>query len=235
MAAATLMAVSQANPSIRDFVEGDLKDFSFVTKKVSANQRELAKINRDFGQAYRFDSTTLQYKEPLMLRGESRVEDQSIVYILNGPIRRYRIPRAGINTREDLSKAPGKRQSPLDFGILTPSLFSSLFEAKFVRKDTRTGAMVYDLTYQDRFNDDTRHRVWVDPVRKLTIRREWYSQLDNYRLMATFYYEEPKQFGPVWVPTRLTVRNAEDKVAGVSEYTKIRVNTGLEDSLFNVK
>jgi hypothetical protein len=233
-AAATLV-LAQAQPSIRSFIQPALKDFSFTARKVSANQRELGKINRDFGQAYRFDSTKFQYLEPMMLRAESKVEDQTLQYILNGPIRRYRIPRAGINTREDLSKSPGKRQTTLDFGILTPALFDGLFQAKFVRKDARTGAMVFDLTYLESLKDDTRHRVWIDPDQKFVIRREWYSQLDNFRLMGTFFYEEPKQFGAIWFPTRLTVRNAEDKVAGVTRYTDIEVNQGLPESLFSVK
>lgn len=232
---AAALSIGQSSPSIKDVWQDDLKDFSFVARRVSANQRELVKINKDFGNAYRFTSTDIKYREPMMLRGESMVEDQSIVYILNGAIRRYRIPRAGINTREDLSKAPGKRQTTLDFGLITPSLFNGLFDAKFVRKDTRTGDLVFDLTYLKSLNDDTRHRVWIDPEKKFVKRREWYSQNDNFRLMATFLYEQPQAFGKVFIPTRLTVNNAEGKLAGVSSYTQIQVNKGLATSLFDVK
>lgn len=233
-AIAAALALGQSNPSIQDVWQDDLKDFSFVAKKISANQKELAKINRDFGNAYRFTSTEIQYKEPMMLRGESKVEDQSIIYIINGAIRRYKIPRAGINTREDLSKAPGKRQTPLDFGIVTPSLFNGLFQAKFIRKDSRTGDMVFDLTYLDKLDDDSRHRVWIDPEKKFVTKREWYSQNDNFRLMATFYYEAPQAFGKVHIPTKLTVNNAEGKLAGVSAYTQIQVNKGIASSEFGV-
>jgi hypothetical protein len=235
IAFAAAIAVGQSGPSIRDVWQDDLKDFSFVARRVSANQRELAKINKDFGNAYRFTSTEIQYREPMMLRGESKVEDQSIVYILNGAIRRYRIPRAGINTREDLSRAPGKRQTTLDFGLITPSLFNNLFEAKFVRKDSRSGDLVFDLTYIKSLRDDSRHRVWIDPDKKFVTKREWYSQNDNFRLMATFLYEQPQAFGKVYIPTRLTVNNAEGKLAGVSSYTQIQVNKGIALSEFDVK
>ncbi len=231
---AAAVALGQSSPSIRDVWQDELKDFSFVAKKISANQKELAKINKDFGSAYRFTSTEIQYKEPMMLRGESKVEDQSIIYIINGPIRRYKIPRAGINTREDLAKAPGKRQTPLDFGIVTPSLFNGLFQAKFVRKDTRSGDLVFDLTYLEKLDDDSRHRVWIDPEKKFVTKREWYSQNDNFRLMATFFYEAPQAFGKVFMPTKLTVNNAEGKLAGVSAYTQIQVNRGIPASDFGV-
>lgn len=231
---AAALALGQSTPSIKDVWQDELKDFSFVAKKISANQKELAKINKDFGNAYRFTSTEIQYKEPMMLRGESKVEDQSIVYIINGAIRRYRIPRAGINTREDLSKAPGKRQTPLDFGLITPSMFNGLFVAKFVRKDTRSGDLVFDLTYPKQLDDDSRHRVWIDPEKKFITKREWYSQNDNFRLMAIFTYEAPQAFGRVYIPTKISVNNAEGKLAGVSAYTQIQVNKGIPSSEFGV-
>jgi len=52
--------------------------------------------------------------------------------------------------------------------------------------------------------------------------------------MATFLYENPKQIGGVWMPTKVTVRNADNKVAGVMNYEGLKVNVGLEDSLFKV-
>lgn len=235
MTAAAAVVLAQGAPSIRDYVQANLRDVRFIARKQSANQAELAKINRDFGHAYRVDFTEFMYKEPMMLRAESTVEEQKVLYVLNGPTRMYRIPSAGISTRENLAKAPGKRQTPLDFGLLTPGLFDGFFVAQFVRRDTRLGALVFDIRHDPKLNDDTRHRVWVDPDKKFTIRREWYSQIDNNRLMAIFSYEDPKQVNGVWIPTKIVVRNAENKLAGSSAYTEIRVNTGLADSLFSVR
>ncbi|MCG9895538.1 MAG: outer membrane lipoprotein-sorting protein [Fimbriimonadaceae bacterium] len=227
-------ALSQSGPSIRTFVQDNLRDFSFQTRNISADQRELRKINRDFGQAYRFDTTRFTYKEPMMLRGEATVEDQSVVYIINGTTRRYRIPRAGLNSREDLSKDPGKRQTSLDFGILTPSLFNNFLTAKFVREDSRTGAAVFDLTYVPALRDATRHRVWVDKEKGITIRREWYSRFDGGRLQATFFYEDPVRVSGVWIPQRMRVVNADGRQAGVTAYERITANTGVSDALFAV-
>jgi hypothetical protein len=61
-------------------------------------------------------------------------------------------------------------------------------------------------------------------------RREWYNQYG--RQLATFTYENPKQFSGVWFPTRLTVKNVDNVVAGITRYDSIKVNSGLADSLF---
>jgi len=55
------------------------------------------------------------------------------------------------------------------------------------------------------------------------------------RLLASFYYEDAKNTGGVWICSQMTVKNSEGKVAGVTRYESIKVNTGLSDSLFGVK
>jgi len=217
--------------SIKDSVHPGFKDASFTAVVKTGNQRELAKINKDFANSYRFKSSTVRMKEPFKLRLESKVEDQNILFILNGTQRLVRVPQSNVNIRENLAKSPGKRQTALDFGMLTPSLFNDFFTAKFVRNDRTTNNLVFDMSYVPRLDDTTRHRVWVDPQKKFVTKREWYSQLDG-RLLATFLYENAKLEGGVWFPTRVTVKNADNKVAGVTEYQGLKVNSGLEDSLF---
>jgi outer membrane lipoprotein-sorting protein len=220
------------SPSIMEYVQRDLRDATFQAKVVTAAQRELQKINRDFGQSYRFDTTNIQVKEPLRLRMEAKVADASLLYVINGTDQLTRIPRLGVNQRVNLRDAPGRRQTLLDFGVLTPALFEELFTAKFVRSDRATGHQVFDLTYQSP-RDTSRMRIWVDPNRKVVSRREWYGQ--DGRQKATFLYEEPQQVGGVWFPTRATVRNVENRVAGVMRYENLRVNTGIADSVFTAR
>ncbi len=235
MPAAFLIAVGLSHAalgqSIKDVWQAGLRDASFTAQVSTGNQRELAKINKDFANSYRFKSSTVKMKEPFKLRLESKVEDQNILFIVNGTTRLVRVPQANVNIHENLAKSPGKRQTALDFGMITPGLFNELFTSKFVRNDRATGDVVFDLTYIPKLDDTTRHRVWVDPQKKFVTKREWYSQIDG-RLLATFTYENPKQSGGVWFPTRVTVRNADNKVAGVTDYTNLVVNGGLDDSLF---
>jgi outer membrane lipoprotein-sorting protein len=232
---ALLGLVPTIEPSIQDFVQAKLKDTTFTTQAVTANQRELAKINKDFANSYRFKTVLVRIKEPFRMRLESTVDDTEIYFVINGPIRTIRIPRAGFSQKLDLAKKPGQRQTVLEFGLITPALFDgTLFYADFVREDRATGLPVFDVFYAKNLDDTTRQRIWVDPQKKIVTRREWYSQIDN-RLMAVFTYEDPQQVDGVWFPTRAVVRNADNKVAGVTRYTNIKVNTGLPDSLFVVK
>lgn len=228
-----LASLALASPavSIEEYTQRSLQDATFVARVVSSNQRELGKINRDFGNSYRFDTTTVRVKEPFKLRLEAAVEDTNVLYIINGPRQLIKIRQ--IHSVQDLTGKPGRRQTMLDFGILTPSLFSSLFEAKFVRNDRATGNVVFDLTYPARLDDTSRHRIWVDAERKIVTKREWYNQYG--RLMATFLYLSPKLEGGVWMPTRLEVKNIDGAIAGITRYDSIKVNTGLSDSLFEVR
>ncbi|RYG49368.1 hypothetical protein EON79_01580, partial [bacterium] len=170
-----LLAGAVFAPRIEDYVQKDLKDATFVAKKVRASQRELQKINDDFGMSYRFDTIKFSYKEPFKLRLEAKVEETSALYLINGTTQVFRVPRLKVNTKQSLADAPGRRQTPLDFGVLTPAMFDGFLEAKFVRQDRATGAQVFDLTYA-KSDDTSRHRVWVDGEKGITIRREWYKQ-----------------------------------------------------------
>lgn len=228
-------AVPAAEPKITDYCQAKLSDLSFTARVVSAKQAELKKINEDFSMSYRFKYSNVWLKEPLMLRMETVVDDTKVFYIVNGTKRLVTVPRTGLRQREDLSKAPGKRQTPLDFGILTPSLFRGFFTAKYVRTETRgdlKGCLVFDMTYVPGLDDTTRHRVWVDAEKGVTPKREWYSQNGGY-LVATMFYSDVKAIGGVFIPQKVTVNNAEGKFAGSTAYQGVKVNTGLESTLFN--
>ena len=230
LTAVAALSLGFQTPSINQYVQRNLNDATFQARVIKADQLELKKINKDFGQSYRFETTTIRFKEPFMMRVEATVDDSSILYIINGSTQLFKVPRIRLNQRTDLSKSPGRRQTPLDFGILTPSLFENLFVAKFVRNDRATGDLVFDLTYPANLDDTSRHRIWVDAEKKYVTKREWYNQYG--RQLATFIYENPQQEAGVWVPSKLTVRNVDNKVAGVTAYADIKINTGLSDSLF---
>jgi outer membrane lipoprotein-sorting protein len=219
--------------SISAYYERDLVDASFAAIQLSANQKELQKINADFARSFRFKTINVKLKEPFKLRLESKVEDTAMLIITNGPTQLVSIPRARVKQRTDLTGKPGRRQTSLDFGLVTPALFRDLFDAKFIRIDRATGAAVFDLTYKPRLKDGTRHRIWIDTEKRYTIRREWYSQFGG-RLQATFTYEKPISSKSVWFPTKVSVENADGKAAGATEYRSVVLNSGLADSLFEI-
>jgi len=214
---------------INDYVQTRLLDLRATVRQQTANQRELAKINKDFANSYRIKQMTARYKEPSKMRLESKLGVVNVLYIING---NYKHVSAGpIKHTDDISNAPGKRQSLMDFGILTPS-FMKLVNAKFLRYDQEGGVRypVFELTWAN--SDDTsKHIVWMDGKTRTVVKRQWYNQQG--KLMATFYYKNPLEAAPgIWVPTRVEVYNAEGKLGGVTTYVNLHVNEGLPDSLF---
>jgi len=226
LCASSVMAQSQ---DINDYVQNRLHDLRATVKQQTANQRELEKINRDFANSYRIKQMTARYKEPSKMRLESKVGVVNVVYIING--NRKHVSAGPIKTTDDISNAPGKRQSLMDFGILTPG-FMKLVNAKFLRYDHESGGRypVFELTWAN--SDDTsKHIVWMDGKTRTVVKRQWYNQ--EGKLMAIFYYKNPVEAAPgIWIPTRVEVYNAEGKLGGVTTYVDLHVNEGLPDSLF---
>ena len=210
------------------YVPTGLRDATFIAEIVSGNQAELRKINDDFGKSYRYKTSTVSLKDPLMFRIDSKVEDTNIAYIVNGTTQWFKL--GGAHIKVDLSKSPGKRQTAFDVGLLTSSLFDSLFDAKFVSMDAENGAAIFDVNFKQRDIDPSHHRIWIDKEKKFVVKREWYSRTGALR--ATFTYSEPVQVSGFWFPTRMEVRNADNVLAGVTIYKEIKANPGLPDSLF---
>jgi outer membrane lipoprotein-sorting protein len=220
--------------TIGDYVQRKFEDASFTAKVKVGSVSKLQKINDDFAQSYRIKESKVALKEPFMVRVDANIDgDTSASFILNGPKRLFKVPRAKIAVRQDLSGKPGQRQTVLDFGIVTTALFDDFFQAKFIRIDRATEDAVFDLTYVSRLNDTSRHRIWIDPSKKIITKREWYSQRG--KQVATFFYSGPVQSGGIWVSTKCVVKNNDNEVAGETVYEDVKANTGLPESLFSVK
>lgn len=220
-----------SGPRADDYVQDGIKDFTLNARAAKANERELIKISKDFAMAYRALSSValVRFKEPSKFRIESTIKKTKVLHIVNGNRRMHKI--AGVKLEEDIRDAPGKRQTSLDFGFISPSLLK-LGDARFVRED-RNGNYVFDFTWKKvgSEQDTSRHRLWIDPKTKIIERREWYNQ--EGRMMATFHYKEPVRItGDVFLPTVVQVYNVENKFAGETRQSDFKVNTGLEDSLF---
>jgi hypothetical protein len=216
-------------PSIDQYTQA-IKDITFAMDVRTGNQPELRKISKDFGEAYRFNHMNFQIKDSFQIRGDTKVEDTAIAMILNDGIRVFRAPRQNLNIKKDVRNHPGQRQTIFEFGLVTPQLFDGFMDAKFVRNDRATGDVVFDLSFNQKFGDTTRYRVWIDPAKKFTAKKEWYGQDGN--LKATFAFTDPEKVGSVWVPTIATVKNSEGKLAGALRYSGFKVNSGLSDSIF---
>lgn len=227
LALTALTAFVQA-PSIDQYTQS-IKDIAFSMDVRTGNQPALRKISGDFGEAYRFEHMTFKIKDSFQIRGETKVDDMSVLMIMNDGIRSFKSPGKG-GFRMDVRKKPGQRQTIFEFGIVTPQLFDDFMVSRFVRSDRATGDAVFDVNFNPRFGDKTLYRVWIDPEKKFTTKKEWYGQDGN--LKATFYFTSPIKVGSYWVPTIATVKNSEGTVAGTLNYSHFKINAGLDDSIF---
>ena len=234
MSLTILIAASLAlqNPVIEDVLQTDLRTVSFSAEVGQARQSELRKINKDFAQSYRFKRSDVWLKEPFKIRMETKVEDSAILMIVNGTRRKFSIPVARIFQTRDLANEPGQRQTALDFGLLPPSLFEEFYVGKYVRTDRRTGEYVFDITHDPKTKYTARHRVWIDPDKKTVTKRQWYAHRGGH-LLATFEYSGHVSQEGVWFPTKLTVTNADNKLAGTTVYKNVKINVALTDKLFD--
>lgn len=214
-------------PQLSDIVVLDLKDFQATVKVDKADRVELDKINRDFGMAYRLHDLTMRYKEPNKLRMEGTIGR----LIFNGTTRQFKLTLPiKLTHKDELGDSPGRRYTLFDIGVLTPCALA-VMETKFIRVEPLDGTptQVFEMKY--RGDVATKFNVWVDPVRKVVLKRAWYDA--SGKLKAVFLYQEHRELRPgFWAPTRLEVRNGEDAVAGVTLYSDLKINQGLDDSLF---
>jgi outer membrane lipoprotein-sorting protein len=232
-----LSALSSAQPvstDIRSYVADKVDDFTAVMTVVSANQRELGKISRDFGLLYRFKDVTVSYKEPNRMRLEGSVEGTRGLFIINGTTQWVSVPKMNLRTRRDLGNSPGKKKSLMDVGLVS-EFYLSYTNAQFLREATVEGVRcaVFRMTYKDRDEDSSHHIIYIDPKTRVVRRREAFSQ--EGKLQAIYFYREVREIRPgIWFPTRIEVQNTDRVIAGVTAYKDIKVNTGLSDNIFRL-
>ncbi|HLJ53820.1 MAG TPA: outer membrane lipoprotein-sorting protein, partial [Chthonomonadaceae bacterium] len=92
---------------------------------------------------------------------------------------------------------------------------------------------LFRVSYKDKKLDTSYRLLWIDPKTKIVVKREEYSQM--HKLNGTFWYLDPKEVAPgIWFPTRLEAYNRDNQQAGVTLYRDVRVNQGLDDSVFRM-
>lgn len=236
----TLPAVQAAphadiSPNIRDYVATRLNDFTSIMHIEQHDDNAGRKINKDFGLIYKLrGDATLQYKEENKLRLDGYLGAGKATLIVNGPTQYVRIAQLGIRSKTDLGNSPGKRKTLLDAGLLSPG-YLDYTEAQYLynRPYSGTQCAVFRISYKDKSLDTSHRIVWIDPKTKIVLKREEYSQTG--KLNATYLYLEPRQVGDgVWFPTRIEVMNNENQRAGITSYRDIKVNQGLDDSIFRL-
>ena len=230
LAAAVLLGLAPglfAAPDISGAVNTRIKDLRASATLGEADLEVLAKIGKDYANAYRAKAMETYFKEPGRIRFEAKAIGITFTQVINGNTQYTSV--LGLKRKTVVSTRPMNRQGSMEIGFVTPSALKD-FTAKFLRQERF--AQVFELRYKQRDLRDRKMLVWLDPAKKVLVRRELYH--GDGRLKARFNYSTPKEAAPgIWIPTRITVQNGQGAFGGATTYGNFRVNTGLSESLFS--
>jgi len=222
------MGRAHAAPDIREYTSGSVRTLQLSSRIVTENQGELKKISGDIALAYRLHRGSMQYQQPGKLRINATVPIfGSGHYTINGNKKATVAPF--YHRVQDVTGAPGKKQSLLDFGLVPPELLSE-YDATYL--GTQSGLVEYQLLPKIK-SEPLKNIVWIDPKTKITVQRYNYDR--DGKLSKWFLYKDPVRVAPgIYIPTRVELYNPQNKLAGTTIYQNIKVNEPLGDSLFDI-
>jgi outer membrane lipoprotein-sorting protein len=219
---------STAAPDPNTFSTSKIHTLSLNVHVVSENRDELDKIEGDFAKAYRFHNLSFSYEQPGKLHYEAVVLGAHIAYTINGNKKFTSIPSVHMHEVEDVTGAPLKKQTLLDVGLISPE-FLTEYNATYTGMHGKY--VIYSLMSKVPKETST-DVVWMDPVTHITFRRYHYNR--DGKFINSFVYSNPIQVSPgLYVPTQVEVYNQYNKLAAVSNYTDIKANQPISESIFD--
>ncbi len=210
-------------------VSSELKDISFLGTVTYKNKKAMEKIESNYARLYDFQSARVYYKEPDKLRIEGKLGMVKFEYICNGSLKIVRAPAIRFTNRKDYSNDPAKLQDALDIGLVTTSLWRHRrIEVLDDPEASSNGEIKVRLRWP---KGEVAHIIWLD-AKDLWLKRFEKRAADG-TLIFRVNYSNPRKVGNViWIPTTIDVYTSDGEKAGSTEYSDIKVNTGLADSLF---
>lgn len=224
---------ARAQKALTDYVQGNLKDLTASVDVVSKNDAELEKIGKGYVDAYRLGKQEIWAKEPNRMRFQGKQGVFVIRYVTNAGRKLTEVPTLRIHKVEDITAEPGKADSISDLGVITTG-WEQRVESRWLRTETKDGKtlQVFEVWYKE--DPRARHTLWLDPATKTIVEHVAHHRARNKPgFRKRLVYSDIKQINGVSIPTKVSMYNTDDKLAGVLRYEGIKVNTGLADSLFN--
>ena len=209
----------------------DFKDIALTCKVLQANQKELKKIGKDFPKSYEFKSTLVRFKSPDKMKMEGKLGMVKVEIIINGDRKLTSIPPLHYRKKEDISDKPHKRQTDLDIGMITDSLWHDYIVTN-VDTESAGDDPVDRITFRRENSREKKLAAWVDDKTLKLLKVEKYES-DGSLLSRYIYSGHSLINGIAWVPTKIQVYNCDGKLAGATAYESIRINTGIPDSVFD--
>jgi hypothetical protein len=229
LAGALIMLLSVpalCDPDIKAYaVPSTLVKLQATARTVSADQSELRKIGRDFGEAYRLHEATYTFTAPDRMEYRAHAGFLSVIYTTTNTQRVIRIPPLGIHQTIDISKDITKRQTLFNLGVL-PTNYLETMRSEYVGKEVvhDTSCEIFVLRYiTDLPKDNRRFMIWVDPVKHVVVqKRVWDGGNHEHETIA---YLKPVEVIPgFWLPTVGEAFAPDGKLAGTVEYVNIKAN-----------
>lgn len=215
---------------IRDATK-NFKDITLTANVVYGNKKELEKIGKDFPKSYDAKTTTVKYKAPDKMRVDGKIGMVGISIIMNGKYKLYRVPSLHIGKKEDCTNEPHQLQGDLDIGIVTEQLWRDYI---VTNTDAVKGAdgTVYKIVFVRSNSKEKKNVCYVEPKTCKLLKLEKYESDGS--LKSRYIFSKHKYVDSVWVPMRIEVYNRDNKLAGATEYSNVRVNAGIDDSVFKI-
>lgn len=236
---ATLIACSlaagaaRAEEALSDFARADLHDFTATAVILEKNDAVLNKIGRNFAQGYRVHESLIRYKEPRKLRIDARAGFLTVRYVIDGNRKATQVPVLHINKVKDIAGRPGEAQGMLDSGLVTPSFLTKEVATRFVGQRELEGRTVPVFEFWYTTDKISRHHLlWIDPEKRFILRHDVDDRHGH--PWVRYMLKQPIRMAGIWVPTRLEVYASDGRLAAVTRYSSVKVNTGLPDSLFRL-
>ena len=205
-----------------------IKDMTATLTVQELNRSELRKIGGSFATTYSLKRMSVTYQNPNKARFEAKVLGASVLMVYNGDDRMWRIP--GKSDKKNIYGQPGQKQTLMDLGIFARDYLKTDYQPVYQR--TENGLHVYKLVQRNTTN--TSHEVvWVNPKTAIIEKRQSFNG-DN-KFIKELRFTNARQVRPgIWVPGRVEIYNAEGKLGAAQSVDDVKINLGVDGSLFDI-
>jgi hypothetical protein len=223
-----------AQRSLKEFVQPELSDVSATIKVVAKNDAELKKMGKSFVEANKLSRQEVQYKEPGRMRLSGKKGLFTIRYVTNGEKKLTQVPTLGINKVENIAKEPAKADTIYDLGLITAAWVDRV-EDRWLRTEDRDGKTMQVFEFWWKEDRAAKHTIVVDPATKIIVEHVAHHRAKKKPgFKKKILYGEVQKINGVYVPTKATLLNSDNKIAAILRYDDLTVNSGLSDKLFKL-
>lgn len=223
---------ARADKNLNEFAQSSLKDIAAEVKVLWKNDHELSKIGKGYAEAYSLSEQAIWCKEPDRVRVQGKKGILTIRFVTDGLRRMTEVSNLHIHHVENIKQEPSKANNISDLGVITPEWIHHV-HAQWAGSESRNGISVEMFHFDYPQDPDVHHTIALDPATRTIV-----EHVTHFRhggegpYKRKIVYSDIKQFTGVSVPTTATVFNGEGKAAAQMRYDRIRVNSGLQDTLF---